>query len=195
MNRSTFLISAAAALALSACAERSEDTAEETSDIVAGDAAATGTATPAAAGEMGDAATPTDPQGFVDAAAASDMFEIETGKLAQQKGKSQAVKDFGMMIERDHTKSSAELKTIAGEVGVTPAPQMTAKQKSDLAALQGAGDNFDTLYKQQQVAAHEMALALMQSQAQTGETAPLKAFAAKTAPVIERHLAEARTLP
>ncbi|MGZ8362926.1 MAG: DUF4142 domain-containing protein [Caulobacteraceae bacterium] len=33
--------------------------------------------------------------GFVTNAAMSDMYEIEAGKLAQQMGKSKAVKDFG----------------------------------------------------------------------------------------------------
>ena len=72
---------------------------------------------------------------------------------------------------------------------------MTAKQQSDLAALKQAGDRFDSLYKTQQIAAHEQTLALLQAQAANGTAAPLKAFAAKTAPVVEKHLAEARNLP
>ncbi|WP_188643730.1 DUF4142 domain-containing protein [Tsuneonella deserti] len=144
----------------------------------------------------GDAMMPTNAQGFVDQASASDMYEIEAGKLAQQTGKSQAVKDFGAMMVKDHTKSSADLKAAAGKAdGVTVAPKLTAKQQSGLDALKSAGDNFDATYKQQQVAAHEQALSMLQGYAQGGDNGALKEFAAKTAPVVEGHLAQARKLP
>lgn len=188
MRLPSLLLTASAALALAACAQ-SDDTAETDAPETAVMNEETATA-PAA-----DTANPSDAQGFVAAAAASDMFEIEAGKLAQQKGQSQAVKDFGAMMEREHTKSTADLKTAAADAGATVAPQMTAKQQSDLAALQGASGNFDQLYKTQQVAAHEQALTLLRNQSSNGSAASLKAFAAKTAPVVEKHLAEARKLP
>lgn len=189
MRIASSLLAIAATLALAACAERAEEATantESTASLSEENATDMG---------VGDQAAATDAQGFVNAAAASDKFEIESGKLAQQKGTSQAIKDFGAMLERDHTKSTADLKAAAGEVGMTPAPEMTAKQKSDLAALEGADGNFDQLFKTQQVAAHEQALALLRAQAQNGTAAPLKAFAERTAPVVEGHLIEARELP
>ena len=36
---------------------------------------------------------------FIAAAAASDMYEIEAGKLAEGKGSTQAIKDFGKMLQ------------------------------------------------------------------------------------------------
>ncbi|HZV56069.1 MAG TPA: DUF4142 domain-containing protein [Sphingobium sp.] len=45
-----------------------------------------------------------------------------------------------------------------------------------------------------QVDAHEDALALMRKYAADGETASLKTAAASIAPVVEQHLARARTL-
>lgn len=205
---------AAAALSLTACSQTSEETTQTSATdtgadtgAMGADASATDTAMPdatdtgAMAGTMDDGAggamagDTTSAQGFVNTAAASDMYEIQAGKLAQQKGKSQAVKDFGKMMVSDHTKSTADLKAAASQANVTPAPQMSAKQKSDMTALEGAGDNFDKIYAQQQVAAHEQALALMKSEASGGDAASLKAFATKTAPVIEKHLALARKLP
>lgn len=179
----------AAAVALAACTQSAKD---------ADTSAATDTATAAATTATTEPATPspTDAQSFVDAAAASDMFEIEAGKLAQANGTSQAVKDFGAMMERDHTRSSADLKAAAANAqGLGVKPGMTAKQQSDLTALRGAGDRFDALYKQQQLAAHQEALALLRAQADSGAVASLKAFAAKTAPVVERHLEHVQRLP
>jgi putative membrane protein len=188
------LFTAAATLALAACNNGADDAA--TADATtAADAGMTDTAT-VNPDMTDDAAMPADAQGFVDKASASDMFEIEAGKLAQQMGKAQAVKDFGAMMVKDHTKSTADLKAAAAKAdGVTVAPKLSAKQQSDLDALKRAGDNFDATYKQQQVAAHETALAMLQNYAQSGDNAALKDFAGKTAPVVEGHLKQARALP
>jgi len=175
---------AAAVLALAACGSDPEAPAAE-------ETVATDTATPADAATLAPTA-----QAFTDQAAASDMYEIEAGKLARTTGTSQAVKDFGEMMVTEHTDSSAKLKAAAAETpGVTVNPQLTPQQQSNLDALRNAGDNFDALYAQQQVAAHEMALQLLQNYGTSGDSEPLKAFATSTAPVVEGHLAMARELP
>lgn len=175
-----------AALALAACG--SDDTADET----VAEATATDTALPT------DAATPdtTSPQGFVDTMAASDMFEIEAGRLAQEMGESQAIKDFGAMMVKDHTASSDKLKAAVAEAGngLTINPTMTRVQQGLLEQLRTGGENFDAMYAQQQADAHETALGVLQTQAQSGTVARLKAFAAETAAVVEGHLEQARAL-
>jgi len=176
----------ASALALAAC---SNDAADDT-------ATAEETAAPApvdtAAAAAPDTATP---QGFVDMAASSDMYEIEAGRLAEQNGTSEEVKQFGAMMAMDHTGSSEKLRTAATTEGLMVPTAMQPKHQQLLDALRNAGDNFDTLYAQQQVMAHQEALALMQSQAQNGTAAALKAFATETAPIIEGHLQQAQQLP
>jgi len=177
-------IASALALALAACGSQ-EDSAEPVTDDT------TAAAEPAA--EMPD---PSTPQGFVDMAASSDMYEIEAGKLAQEQGKSQAVKDFGAMMVKDHTASTDKLKAAVAEAGagVSVPPAMLPKHQQQLDALRSAGDNFDTLYAQQQQAAHQEALNLLTDQAQTGTVASLKAFAGEVRPVVEGHLEHAREL-
>ena len=188
------LFPAAAALALAACGGNDAATTDADAGAAASDTSMADQAamTPDPSAES---AMPTDAQGFVDKASASDMFEIEAGKLAQSMGKSQAVKDFGAMMVKDHTKSSSDLKTAAASAqGVTVAPKLSAMQQSNLDALESAGDNFDATYKQQQIAAHEQTLSLLQGYSRNGDNEALKGFATKTAPVVEGHLGEARSL-
>ena len=128
---------------------------------------------------------------FADAAAASDAFEIAAGKLAQTKATSKDLKDFGAMMVKDHTASTEALKAAAGKVEpkITPNPAMTAEQDANLAALKAAnGADFDSLYKSQQVAAHQKALGALQGYAATGGVPQLKDWATSTAPTVQKHL-------
>jgi putative membrane protein len=63
---------------------------------------------------------------FVTEVAASDMFEIQSSKLAATKtqGKVQA---FANQMVTDHTKTSSDLKPLAQEVNVPIHVQLTAK--------------------------------------------------------------------
>ena len=116
------------------------------------------------------------------------MFEIRSSEVALQKSQSDAVRGFAQMMINDHTAASEGLKTAAEQDGVSVPAEMLEKHATQLQTLQDApAESFDTSYTQAQVAAHEEALALMQSYAETGEGAALKAHAAKSAPVIQMH--------
>jgi putative membrane protein len=143
-----------------------------------------------AAGNATDAAGLT-AQSFANAMASSDRFEIESAKIAQDKATAPALKQFAAQMVKDHTASTAKLKTAAASANVTPAPALTAEHQANLEALRAAsGAEFDTAYKQQQVAAHQQALSTLQGYAANGEAAPLKTFASNTARVVEGHLKE-----
>ncbi|WP_066659760.1 MULTISPECIES: DUF4142 domain-containing protein [unclassified Sphingomonas] len=188
MKHKLMLVSLSA-LALAACGERATSDAVTDNVAVAPDTSLQNGADNMAMAP--DAAAPMSGQQFADAAAASDMFELESSKLAQQKGQSAGVKEFAAMMIKDHTNSTAKLKTAAGEAdpAVTPKPALNPEQAANLDALRAAtGAEFDALYTQQQVAAHQKALAMLQSYAANGDVAPLKAFAGETAPVVEAHL-------
>ena len=183
-----FLTAAAGSLALAACGSAEEapaDTAPETES------------TAPAVDPTADLADPSTPQGFVDTAAASDMYEVEAARIALEKGQSDGVKQFAQMMIDDHTTSSNNLKTAAGQVsGVTVAPRMTAMQQQMITELQNTGtEGFDGVYKQQQINAHQQTLNALQNYAQSGTEEPLKNFASTTAPVVEMHLGMANELP
>lgn len=143
------------------------------------------------------APTPSSPQDYVAMAAASDMFEIESSRLATEKAQRQEVKDFAQMLIADHQKSTATLKTAAAaaEPPVTLTPQLNAEQQANIDALRNAsGADFDRLYLSQQVPAHEKALAMLRGYAESDGPAQLKQHASTTAPAVEQHLTRARSL-
>ena len=133
---------------------------------------------------------------FIAAAAASDMYEIEAGKLAADKGSTQAIKDFGTMLQTDHKSSTDQLKAAAAEVPSTmPVAEMTAEQKDMIDALKAAsGADFDKAFLDQQVTAHTKALAMLNAYAAGGEADPIKQFATKVTPVVQGHLDKAKSM-
>ena len=131
------------------------------------------------------------PQTYVANAAMSDMYERETSQLALTTAKSPAVKAFARQMIADHTATSAEVKKIVGNasLGITPPAQLDSRRQGLVDNLRKAtGGDFDRMYIQQQVAAHREALAVHRVFADAGTNAPLKAFAAKTAPKVQMHL-------
>lgn len=137
----------------------------------------------------GEAASPG--QAFANTAGASDWYEVEAGKLAKERATSQALKDFGAMMEKAHTESTAKLKAAAAKANpaITPNPALNAEQEANLATLRDAtGADFDAAYKSQQVVAHEKALAAMKEYAANGDVPELKAFASNTVKVVQMHL-------
>jgi putative membrane protein len=132
---------------------------------------------------------------YVGNAATSDMYEIEAGRIAAQKARDQRVKNFGQMMASDHGNNSAKLKA-ALPPGVTPPARLDAEHDAKLTQLRNApaGAGFDRLYMQQQVAAHEQALAMHQNYARNGDVASLREVASGAVPVVEGHLRQARSL-
>jgi putative membrane protein len=130
---------------------------------------------------------------FVKEAAASDMFEIESNKLGQERGNA-AQKSFAAMMIKDHMKTSAELKELVTAKNEIPTT-MTDAQKSKLDSLKGyQGDDFVSEFNSQQVSAHKDAVSLFERYAKGGEDSKLKDWAGKTLPALQHHLEMAQNL-
>lgn len=126
---------------------------------------------------------------FVEEAAHGSMMEVELGKLAQQNGSSEKVKEFGKKMVDDHTKASEDLKAAASKANIPlPDDEHAKKHKKmidKLSKLQGA--QFDKAYAKAMVKDHEQDVAAFQKQAENGQSPEIKAFAAKTLPVLQSH--------
>ena len=134
---------------------------------------------------------------FVKKAADSDLYEVAAGKLASEKGQSDAVKQFGAHMVEAHTKTSEELKGIlASEKLDIKIPAEPDKKRAEMlkALADTKPEEFDALYIKQQVKVHTKAEKLFDAYAERGDNPALKQFAANTLPVIKQHLKDAEKL-
>ena len=101
---------------------------------------------------------------FVKEAAISDLFEVQSGKLAETKG-NKAEKTFAAHMVSDHTKTGNELVGLVGSGKVTekiPTALDNAHQ-SDLDKLSAAkGEDFSSKFDAMQVTAHKDAVSLFE---------------------------------
>ena len=127
---------------------------------------------------------------FMEKAAMSDMAEIQLSQIAQQKATRDDVKQLAGRMVQDHSKTSSELKTIAGAANVTLPTTLDRKHQQAVQKLQGmtAGADFDRQYLNLLLADHKQAVALFRSESKSGKNPDAKAFAAKTLPALEEHL-------
>jgi putative membrane protein len=150
------------------------------------------------AGQSGNQAATVSPatQDFVSKVAVSDMFEIESSKMAQQKTRNSSIADFAKMMVSDHGKTSRQLMSLTGGLkGVEVPKAMDAEHKQKLDQLKKAAANqFDAQYKAAQIEGHEKAVALFESYSQSGDAAEIKKFAQDTLPKLREHLQHAQQL-
>jgi putative membrane protein len=126
---------------------------------------------------------------FFKHAAEGGIAEVEAGTLAQSKGNSQAVKDFGAMMVKDHGAANDKLKSIASAENVSLPSTSSVSQMATKGKLEVlSGDTFDKSYIKGQVKAHRETIALFRKESATGQDAQAKAFATETLPTLKAHL-------
>lgn len=136
-------------------------------------------------------------QDFITEAAISDMFEIQSSKLAQEKKDTKA-NDFASKMIADHTTSSDAIKNMVqgGKVKADIPTSLDSKHQSMLDKLKGLnGDDFEKQYRSDQISGHKDTVDLYKRYAKGGDNADLKAFAEKTLPIVEHHQQMAEDLP
>jgi putative membrane protein len=128
-------------------------------------------------------------QDFITEAANSDMFEIQSSKLAQEKKDTKA-NEFANKMIADHTTSTDAIKSMvqSGKVKADIPTSLDSKHQSMLDKLKGLnGDDFEKQYRSDQISGHKDTVDLYKRYAKSGDNADLKAFAEKTLPIVEHH--------
>jgi len=134
-------------------------------------------------------------QQFVQKASASDLAEINLGRLAEQRAANAAVKQFGQKLVQDHTKSSTELLRLADKHGLRPAQQMDQHHQQTMDKLTRlSGTEFDRAFVKHMLHDHQEGVQLFKTAAKECQQADLKSFAGKTLPVLEEHLRTVKQL-
>jgi putative membrane protein len=130
---------------------------------------------------------------FVMKAAQGGMAEVSLGNLAKQNGGSDAVKQFGSKMVTDHSQANNELRQLAQQKGITLPTDVDSKDKRLSKKLESKqGSEFDKAYIQDMVKDHEADVAEFRREAESGKDPEVKAWAQKTLPVLEQHLAAAK---
>jgi len=131
---------------------------------------------------------------FLTDAIQGDMAEAQVGQLAQAKGNTEGVRNYGAMLAIDHAKAQAEALKLAGSLGVQPpeAPKPEAKQEYDkLSQLSGAA--FDAEFLKAMVEDHQKTIEEFKAEAKSGGGAAGKMASAQL-PTLEKHLTTAQSL-
>jgi putative membrane protein len=125
---------------------------------------------------------------FLQAAHQTNLAEIAVGQLAQQKAASQTVRDLGGRFVTDHTQLDRALQQTATALGVNLPGTPNANQQAVAARLQAAsGSAFDQLFVSTQLAGHETAMRLGESELASGSDPQAKKVASDSAPVVKSH--------
>jgi putative membrane protein len=187
MNKLLITAAAVGALTLSACKQEGTSLSNNQTQGQTDEAMVENTA--AANGGMGMEANASADMTYVQNAAVSDMFEIETSKLALEKADKPSVKTYAQMMIDEHTKSSTELKAAAGQAGIEVPAALPADKQAKVDALRGlSGAEFDRQYLADQRSGHQETLAKVNSYLAAAPAGPLKDHASKVTGVVQKHL-------
>jgi putative membrane protein len=139
------------------------------------------------------AAADTDNTKFIKEAIQGNLAEVEVGQLAQQRGATQGVKDFGAMLVKDHQMANEKAMQVAQQLSAQTPDKPDMKQRAvaqKLATLSGA--KFDKEFADSMVKDHNEDIAKYQQEAQL--SGPAGDYAKATLPKLHEHLKMAENL-
>jgi putative membrane protein len=132
-------------------------------------------------------------QAFLKKAIEGNYAEIEMGKLAQQNGQNDSVKQYGQMLSDDHSAANQKALDAAKSMGVPPPDGPSARQKADLDKMaKMTGDRFDRDFAKHMVADHEKDIAEYKKEAKQADAAG--EYAKAEIDTLQKHFDTAKSL-
>lgn len=131
---------------------------------------------------------------------AANTWDIETGALAERKGSTKAVRDFGHMLVRDHRAVRQQGRDLVAKLNAHGQPPKDFAMAKDHAAavakLRGlSGAAFDRAFLEHEVAFHKAVLDAVKGTLLPATKAPeLRDLETKVAPAFEAHMMAAQNL-
>ena len=124
---------------------------------------------------------------FLLQAANRGLVEAEFANFAQHREKHQRIKDFAIMVLRDHSQSNQELKNFAASMNIVLADTIGSKHEGHLQKLLTPGNNFDKIYMELMVQEHKDDVKKFEKAAGEVKDPQLKSWMDKVLPVLKVH--------
>ncbi len=126
---------------------------------------------------------------FIKKAANGGMTEVELGKIAEDKGQKQEVKDFGARMVKDHGKANDDLKSVASKMNVEVPDKVNAKHQAMIDKFSKmSAESFDAAYVKAMIKDHKKDIAEFEEAKGEVKNDDLKKFIDDTVPVMKEHL-------
>jgi putative membrane protein len=131
---------------------------------------------------------------------AANTADIETGGVAEKRGSTKEVRDFGAMLARDHKMVRQQGRDLAAKLGVTPTPPKDDRGAKDHAAAMARlrsleGAEFDRVFLRHEVDFHRAVIdAINGTLLPAIQNEELKALVEKVAPAFHAHMVMAQEM-
>jgi putative membrane protein len=125
---------------------------------------------------------------FIAEAASAGLLQVKLGKLAENKGTSASVVEFGKRMLADYSKANEELKSAAKNAGFL-APVLLRHDQQIFDRFNSMGrSSFDKKYMAEMVKQHNEEVRLFQEEARGGRVQSLKQLASRMLPELQQRL-------
>jgi putative membrane protein len=129
---------------------------------------------------------------FIQRASSAGLLQVKLGKLAEKKGTSAAVVEFGKRMVTHYSKANEELKA-AAEQAAFPAPVLLRHDQQTFDRFNRMSrSSFDKAYMAEMVEQHSEEVRLFQEESAGGRVQSLKQLATRMLPETEQRLSLAR---
>jgi putative membrane protein len=180
MNSTSYILALAACLTLISCKESGRGNDSNVNED-SNEAAAESNTDKFAGKRQKDA-------DFVYEVVAANYGEIKLAELANQRSRTEQVKNMALALEKDHTACLNELKTLAQAKAIAvPVEEKDAAKRRMENIAKESGADFDKEWCKVMMDMHEDNIDKFEKRLDDTEDAELKAFITKTLPVLQRH--------
>jgi putative membrane protein len=125
---------------------------------------------------------------FIQMAGSVGLVQVKLGKLAEKKGSSAAVMEFGRQMVSDYSKANEELAGAAKQAAF-PAPVLLRQHQQIVDRFSRMGrSSFDQDYMAEVVKHHSEVVRLFQQESESGRIQSLKQLAARMLPELQQRL-------
>ena len=132
-------------------------------------------------------------QKFLKEAIEGNLAEVQMGQLAGKNGKSDGVRSFGQMLQKDHSEANQKATAAANQMGMSPPSEPNSKQKAMYDRMSKlSGDKFDREFAKHMVADHKKDIKEYEKEAKKDDAAG--AYAKAALPTLRKHLETAQSL-